>query len=135
MGITVSEQAFPCFGDMDGDNLPDLLLGYTPSSTPPKVRFYRNNGSAGNPLFTSYIDIVEPVYPGSMSGVNVTPGIGDVDATEIWIYSWPQTAVGRFFGAKVADQFLPQRGFGHQSSLYFGDRKMAGFGFQEYPSY
>jgi hypothetical protein len=80
MGITAPEKAIPCFGDLNGDGLPDLLLGYKHASSAPKVRYYANSGSIANPVFASYTDLVEPIYPGPIIWSLCHPALGDVDS-------------------------------------------------------
>lgn len=48
--MDVGDRAAPCVADLDGDGLRDLIVGEIYG----KVRFYRNQGSPGNPLFSGY---------------------------------------------------------------------------------
>ena len=45
------DNAFPWFGDFDGDGKPDLLVGQFDGG---KLRVYRNTGTAGAPKFDTY---------------------------------------------------------------------------------
>jgi hypothetical protein len=46
----------PAYFDLDRDNVRDLVLGEWYSS----IRFYRNSGTNGNPLFTNFVNLVPP---------------------------------------------------------------------------
>ncbi len=61
----------PTFGDVDGDNLPDLLVGHSKG----KITWWKNTGSTSLPVFTLQKD--------SFKGINlktpIAPALGDID--------------------------------------------------------
>jgi len=61
----------PAFGDVDGDNMPDLIVGHTKG----KISWWKNTGSATLPVFTFQND--------SFARINmrtaIAPAVGDVD--------------------------------------------------------
>jgi uncharacterized protein (DUF2141 family) len=76
-GIDVGFNAKPSFADVDGDGLIDLLVGASDG----KIHYYRNTGSAGNPVFTFMTDAfgsVDRMYESIPVLVDID-GDGDVD--------------------------------------------------------
>ena len=49
-------RCIPLLRDMDNDSVKDLTLGEWYSS----IRFYRNSGTNAEPLFTTFVNLVEP---------------------------------------------------------------------------
>ncbi len=49
--IDVGYYAAPCVADWDGDGLKDLVLGQFTSGN---IRFYKNEGTNDNPVFSTY---------------------------------------------------------------------------------
>lgn len=54
--IDVGGYAAPRLVDWDGDGLQDLLCGQFDYG---RIRFYRNEGSAGSPLFNSFLYLMD----------------------------------------------------------------------------
>ncbi len=62
----------PAFGDLDGDNKKDLLLG----SFDGRMRFFKNTGTLQNPVFTLQPSQFDTIDVGQSS----TPALVDIDA-------------------------------------------------------
>lgn len=80
--IEVGENSSPCFIDIDGDGLKDILIGnggFKDYSSPPvyQLHYYKNIGTASSPAFrleqTDYLNV-------STFGVqDLVPAVGDID--------------------------------------------------------
>ncbi len=72
-------RTIPVTLDLDHDGKKDLILGEWYSS----VRFYQNQGTNSNPVFTSYINFVQPDPDSFLNGnpprINFTDWDGDTD--------------------------------------------------------
>ncbi len=79
--IDVGQRSAPTFGDMDGDGDQDCFIGEQNGA----VFYYRNDGSATTPSFTSVVGTANPLYMVSVFQ-NATPSLidndkdGDLDA-------------------------------------------------------
>jgi hypothetical protein len=69
---TLEQYAYPCFGDLDGDDDMDLLIGTGEGH----IIYYRNDGTPRNPQMT--------LVPGYLSYLNVqkyaSPALADIDS-------------------------------------------------------
>ncbi|MDZ4758384.1 MAG: T9SS type A sorting domain-containing protein [Bacteroidota bacterium] len=61
----------PAFGDVDGDNLPDLLVGHAKG----KIMWWKNTGTALSPVFSLQKDS----FAGINLGTPIAPALGDID--------------------------------------------------------
>ncbi|RJP79703.1 MAG: T9SS C-terminal target domain-containing protein [Candidatus Zixiibacteriota bacterium] len=69
--VRVDHHSIPCFRDMNGDGLADLLVGHNDGG----AAYYVNTGSVGNPNFqfqTSYYQNINLVMKSSVYAVDVT---------------------------------------------------------------
>jgi hypothetical protein len=69
--IFVGNDSAPTLGDLDNDGDPDMLIGNRIGS----IHYYRNNGSAGNPVFA----LVSNNYAGINVFYTSTPAIVDIN--------------------------------------------------------
>jgi hypothetical protein len=78
--ISVND-AYPKFGDLDGDGDPDLLMGEAAIPGPPGMYVFRNRGTAQNALF--YL-LSNNYLPGIFTQFTVTlaPALADIDADD-----------------------------------------------------
>ncbi|MEO8398371.1 MAG: VCBS repeat-containing protein, partial [Ignavibacteriaceae bacterium] len=75
-GVTVSSFTAPVFGDLDGDNDLDLILG----SFDDKIHFFENIGSAVNPKFKEDTSVISPIYANGFQFTNsYYPALVDLD--------------------------------------------------------
>jgi hypothetical protein len=74
-GIDAFYHATPCFADLDGDGLTDLLIG----SNTGYFLFYHNSGSPGSPIFT----LQDAHYRNIFQTMKSTLTIGDVNGDNL----------------------------------------------------
>jgi hypothetical protein len=80
----------PAVGDLDGDGLPDVVVGYGSNfdGRPGGVRAFKNNGPSANPVFTllwdhASLDTTPPTGP---DPVFSSPAIGNLDGDGVaWV--------------------------------------------------
>lgn len=72
--LSVSAYSAPCLADIDGDGLPDLVLGAADGT----LRYYRNTGTATNPAFTLVTGAADP-FKGINVGSRSRPYLVDIN--------------------------------------------------------
>ena len=80
----------PAVGDLDGDGLADIVVGYGSNfdGRPGGVRAFKNNGPAANPVFTQLWDhpSLDTTPPAGADPVFSSPAIGDLDGDGVaWV--------------------------------------------------
>jgi Domain of unknown function (DUF4347)/FG-GAP-like repeat len=73
-GVDVGGYSAPSFADLDGDGDTDALIGVEDGT----LRYYRNTGSATNPVFTAQTGVENP-FNGVDVGSDSTPSFADLD--------------------------------------------------------
>ena len=76
--ISVND-AFPEFGDLDGDQDPDLLMGEAAIPGPPSIYLFQNRGTPQNASFSLYSsDYIPGIF--TQFTVSNAPALADIDA-------------------------------------------------------
>jgi large repetitive protein len=90
--VDVGQRSAPTFGDMDGDGDFDCFIGEQNGT----VRYFKNTGTANNPVFASVSGTANPMNGASVFQ-NATPALSDYDRDGDL-----DCFVGRFNGITVA---------------------------------